>query len=73
VTVPYFNAHPLATPINGTVFPAGQVIENPGGAAAGFTAANAFAGLSPGLPAFSQVRYRVPSDIEREIAPGGTP
>src|SRR5581483_6578096 len=57
----FFNAFPLATPINGEVFTVGQVISNVG--ASSFAAGNAFAALPAGTPAFGQVRYRVPSDV----------
>src|SRR5262249_5634029 len=36
-------------------------------------AGSAFTSLPASLPAFGQVRYRVPSDVEGEIAPSATP
>jgi hypothetical protein len=57
----FFNAFPLATPINGDILTVGDVISSVG--SSGFTSGNAFAALPASTPAFGQVRYRIPSDV----------
>ncbi len=57
----FFNAVPLATPINGSVLNVGDVIASLGPST--FPPGNAFAALPAGLPAFGQVRYNVATDI----------
>jgi outer membrane receptor protein involved in Fe transport len=64
----FFNLFPLATQINGPVLTVGQVANE-----LNLPAGNAFTALPANLPAFGQVRYRVPSDIEGDIAPSATP
>ncbi len=54
----FFNAFPLATAINGTVLTVGNVINS-----LRLTGTTAFTSLPSTLPAFGQVRYRVPSDV----------
>ncbi len=67
-TQSFFSAFPLATPINGRVFTVGDVANS-----LSLPAGTPFTSLPAGLPAFGQVIYRVPADIEGEIAPSGTP
>lgn len=50
----YFNAFPLATPINGQVFTVGDICPSGCGA---------FSALSPGTPAFGQVRANRATDL----------
>ncbi|HEY7546730.1 MAG TPA: carboxypeptidase regulatory-like domain-containing protein, partial [Blastocatellia bacterium] len=53
----FFNAFPLATPINGRVFTVGEISSDLG------LPAGAFTSLPSGLPAFGQVIFNVPSDV----------
>ena len=64
----FFNAFPLANQINGTILTVADVANE-----LGLAPGNAFTSLPANLPAFGQVRYRVPSDIEGDIAPSATP
>ncbi len=64
----FFTAFPLATQINGRILTVNDVASTLGGAAAGFTATNAFAALPGNLPAFGEVHYSIPQDVG-----GGSP
>jgi hypothetical protein len=64
----FFNAFPLATQINGPVLTVGDVANE-----LNLPAGTTFTSLPSLLPAFGQVRYRVPSDIQGDIAPSATP
>ncbi len=64
----FFTAFPLATQINGRILTVNDVTSTLGGAAAGFTPANAFAALPGNLPAFGEVHYSIPQDVG-----GGSP
>jgi hypothetical protein len=67
-TQSFFNAFPLQTQINGPIFNVGDVTRElslPDG--------TAFTSLPASLPAFGQVRYNLPSDIDGEIVPSATP
>jgi hypothetical protein len=64
----FFTAFPLATQINGRILTVNDVTSTLGGAAAGFTPANAFAALPSNLPAFGEVHYSIPQDVG-----GGSP
>jgi hypothetical protein len=67
----FLNAFPLATPINGPVLTVRETARALGGIdpnTGNYTAAfdpttNRFTALGPNVPAFGQVRYRVPSDV----------
>ncbi|HKX30866.1 MAG TPA: TonB-dependent receptor, partial [Blastocatellia bacterium] len=64
----FFNAFPLRTQINGPVFTVGDVTNG-----LSLPPGTTFTSLPASLPAFGQVRFRVPSDIGGEIAPSATP
>jgi hypothetical protein len=55
----FFNAFPLTTPINGTVYSVGTIATDLGLD----PATNAFAALPSTLPAFGEVRFPVPTDV----------
>lgn len=67
-TQSFFSGFPLATPINGRVFTVSDVVTE-----LGLTGGTPFTSLPANLPAFGQVIYNVPADIEGEVAPSGTP
>jgi Carboxypeptidase regulatory-like domain/TonB dependent receptor len=67
-TQSFFNAFPLQTQINGPIFNVGDVNRE-----LGLPDGTAFSSLPASLPAFGQVRYNLPSDIDGEIAPSATP
>ena len=61
-TQQFFNAFPLATPINGTVYTVGDIASSLG-LALSPTSTNAFARLPASLPAFGQVQFLVPTNV----------
>jgi carboxypeptidase family protein/TonB-dependent receptor-like protein len=67
-TQSFFNTFPLQTQINGPIFTVGDVARE-----LSLPAGTAFTSLPASLPAFGQVRYNLPSDIDGEIAPTATP
>lgn len=63
-TQQFFNAYKLAGTPTGRALTVADVIADRGGAAAGFVlATNAFAALSPTLPALQEIRYTIPADF----------